>query len=323
MPQSALQYLVVAMAAAFVVRGAPAAVLNPVTLDPRALTAGRIQTVRLRRLESAPRVSAYGMVLDPAHLVMTASQVIAARAVETLARSEARRAAVLYRAHHNVSQAVLQRAQAELETATARLVQLKTRLLAHWGRKLSADACSGRAPLPNLETGAADLVEVSLPLGQALGHPPAMAAATTPDGQTVRLRFIGRAPRTAAGVAGESLFYLMPAATSAPIGTPLAIALRSAGGKAGVRVPRSAVVWHQGEPIVFHETVSGSFAPVSIRSSFISGDGYFVPERAGTALRPGDRIVTGGAALLYSAATQAPPAAKAAKAGQAADGAEY
>ena len=320
MSKRVIQCLAAAMAAALLAPVAPAAGLAPIKLGPQALLAGQIRTARLRRLESAPRLSAYGIVLDPGPLAMLASQVIAARAQAALARSEARRAAVLYRAHHNISQAALQSAQAGLETAAATLMQLKTRMLAHWGPKLSAAALSGRAPVRALETGAAALVEVSLPLGQGSERPPANALATTPDGEKIWLRFISPAPRTAAGVAGESLFYLMPAEISAPIGTPLTVALEARARVAGVLVSRSAVVWDHGELLVFRDTAPGTFLPVPIRSSFISGGGYFVPESPGTPLRPGDRIVTGGAALLYSAAAQGAPAVKAAQAGKPDDG---
>lgn len=320
MSKRVIQCLGAAMAAALLAPVAPAAGLAPIKLGPQALSAGQIRTARLRRLESAPRLSAYGIVLDPGPLATRAAQVIAARAQAALARSEARRAAGLYRAHHNISQAALQSAQAGLETAAATLMQLKTRMLAHWGPKLSAAALSGRAPVRGLETGAAALVEVSLPLGQELERPPANALATTPDGEKIWLRFVSPAPRTAAGVAGESLFYLMPAEISIPIGTPLTVALASRARETGVLVPRAAVVWDHGELLVFRETAPGSFLPVPIRSSFISGDGYFVPESPGTLLHPGDPIVTGGAALLYSAAAQAAPASKAAQASKPEDG---
>ena len=320
MCQKVIQCLAAAIAAAILVPVAPAAGLVPVKLGPQALWAGQIRTVRLIRLESAPRIAAYGVVLDPGPLAMLASQVIAGRASASLARSEAQRATSLYRAHHNISQAALQIAQAGLETSAATYAQLQTRMLTHWGRELSDAAVSARAPVPALETGTAALVEVSLPLGQALARPPTAASATTPDGETVQLRFISRAPRTASGVAGQSLFYLMPAQPAAPIGTPLTVSLETAPRKTGVLVPQSAVIWHQGGLLAFRETSPGVFLPVPIRSSFISGDGYFVPEGRGTPLHPGDRIVTGGAALLYSAATQGVTAVKSAPAGKAEDG---
>lgn len=333
MPKKVLQCLVAAMVATILAPVALAAALPPIALDSRALSAGQILTVRLKRLKSAPRISAYGVVLGPGSLVRLASQVTAARgaaaaasAKATLARSEARRAIGLYRTHHNISKAALQSAQSGLEVAqaeqamaVAELLQLQTRMLAHWGPKLSAAARSGKAPFPGLESGASALVEVSLPLGQALAHPPEIASATTPEGRKVRLRLLSRAPRTAVGVGGQSLFYLMPARTSIPIGTPLSVALETAGSGAGVLVPRSAVVWHEGKPLAFRETVVESFAAVPLGSFFVSSDGYFVPERGGASLHPGDRVVTAGAALLYSAATEVAPAAKAAQAAKADD----
>lgn len=318
------QSLVVAMAVSIVAPAALAAKLHRVTLDAQAISAGQIRTMRLKRLESTPRVSAYGTVVDPGPLVTLASQVIAARsavaaadAEAALARSAALRAAGLYRARHNISLAALQRAwsalavaEAKQAAAAATLVQFKTRMRVRWGTKLSAAALSGRAPLPDLETGATVLVEVSLPLGEALGQPPAHAPARTPDGERVRLNFVSRAPRTLAGVAGESLFYLMPARTSAPVGTPLTVLLKTSATEDGVLVPRSAVVWHRGEPLAFRETAVDSFVPILIHSSFISSRGYFVPVGP-QSLHPGDRIVTHGAALLYSAAVQMVPAARA------------
>lgn len=175
------------------------------------------------------------------------------------------------------------------------LAQLRTRLLARWGRKLAAAALSAAAPQPELEIGAKALVEVSLPLGRALvEHPPAVASGRTPHGQEVRLHLIGRAPRSAASIGGQSLFYLMTTKPLAPIGTPLTVGLSATAREAGVLAPRSAVVWYRGEPLVFREARQGSFVPVPIRSSFISRGGYFVPLRMRTPLQPDDRSSPAG-----------------------------
>ncbi len=317
-------YWAAAITAMSMAPAALAAKLDLVRLDAQAVSAGQIRTIQLKRLESTPRVLAYGRVIDPGPLVTLASQVIAARsavaaahAKAAVARSAALRAASLYHARHNISLAALQRARSELAVAEAKeaaaaatLVQFKTRMRARWGAKLSAAALSARAPLPEIETGATVLVEVGLLLGDALGQPPAHAPAMTPDGERVRIQFVSSAPHTLAGVAGESQFYLMPARTSAPIGTPLTVPLKTSATEEGVLVPRSAVLWHRGEPLVFRETAKGSFAAIPIPSSFISSRGYFVPMGA-QSLRPGDRSVTRGAALLYSAAVQTVPAAAA------------
>ena len=331
MPRSLSQCLVAAMAASIVAPAALAATLHRVTLNAQAVSAGQIGTIRLKRLESVPSVSAYGEVIDPAPLATLASQVIAARsavaaarAEAALARSAAVRAAGLYRARHNISLAALQRARSALAVAEAKqasaaatLVQYETRMRTRWGAKLSAAALSAGAPLPELEADAAVLVEISLPLGDSLEYPPAHALAIAPDGERLQLYLVSRAPGTIAG-AGESFFYLMPARTSAPIGTPLTVPLETTAIEEGVMVPQAAVLWHRGEPLVFRETSPGSFAPVPIRGSFPSSRGYFVPLSA-QSLHPGDRIVTRGAALLYSAAVQPPPAAEAGHAQHAKD----
>ncbi|HET9108471.1 MAG TPA: hypothetical protein VFN79_14920 [Steroidobacteraceae bacterium] len=318
MPKRVFHFLVAALGVAIGANFAAAGGLAPVTLDAKAISAGRIRVARLKRREASPRVSAYGFVLDPGPLVTVAADVVAARSAAaaasaraTLARSEARRAVHLYRAQHNISEAALQRAQSTLAvaeadraTAAARQAQLRTKMLAEWGAKLGAAALSGSAPLPRLENGTEALVEVSLPLGQALASPPAEASATTPSGKGVRLRLVSRAPRAAAGVAGESFFYLMASRASAPLDTPLSVTLSASTGKPGVLVPRSAVVWRHGEPFALRESAPDSFVPVPIPGAFVTEDGYFVPEGARTLLHPGDRLVIDGAALVFAAATQ-------------------
>jgi hypothetical protein len=318
---------VVAVAALAFGRAAPAAELAPITVAPKAISAGEIRTAPVQRLDHAPPITGYGVVLDPgplatlsAQLAAARSKVVAGRARAALARSEAKRATDLYGAQHNISQAALQTAQSRLQvaeadqaTATAQLTELQAHIRADWGAKLATAAAAATAPLPQLENGAERLVEVSLPLGQALPAPPMDATATTPDGKQVALQFVSRAPRAAAGVAGQSLFYLMASQSSAPIGTPLTVALNVTTAKAGILVPRSAVVWRNGQALAYRETSPGSFMPVPVRTSFNTDKGYFMPQDGNAALHPGDRIVIDGVALLFSASRSPPPAAKAAK----------
>ncbi|WP_019939734.1 hypothetical protein [Bordetella sp. FB-8] len=315
--------LVIAAAAAGT---AAAGQLATVTLDAKAIAAGGIRTAALQQVKRAPQVSAYGLVLDPGPLITLSAQIAAARsklaaaqATTALARSEAARAADLYRSQHNISQAAFQAAQSRLRVAEAnqanvqaQLTGLDARARTDWGTKLATAASSGAAPLPQLGSGAQQLVEVSLPLGQSLPAVSTDPAASTPDGKRVSLRLVGRAPRAAAGVAGPSQYYLMFAQDSAPIGTPLTVALSGSGAVAGVLVPPSAMVWHDGTALVYRQTGAGSFAPIAVPTSSRVEGGYFVAVGDGTALQAGQRIVVAGAALLFSA-SQAPPTAAKAK----------
>lgn len=305
---------------------ARAAATDAVTLDAKTLAAGQIRTAPLAAGREAPQITGYAVVLDPAPLAVLATRLVAARstvaadeAKATLGRSEAARAENLYRGQHNVSMAVLQAAQsaaqvaaANLAMARAQLAQLQTQIRVDWGTTLAAAIASGAAPLPRIEDGGALLVQVSLPLGQGLATPPAQASATAPDGAPLALRLLGRSPRVAQGWGGASLFYLAPPNASAPIGTPLTVALDIGAARPGVIVPSDAVVWQGGKAIVYRQAPggAGAFAPVPVPTSHRVPGGYFVA--GGGALSPGDRVVVNGAGLLLSAAS-APPAAAAAK----------
>ena len=301
--------------------------LSTVTLDAKAVSAGGIRTIALQQVQRAQRMSAFGIVLDTGPLINLAARITAARgtlaaahAAAALARSEAARATMLYGNQHNISQAAFQAAQAHLQvaqaeqaSAQAQLGELMARARTDWGARLGAAAASGTAPLPQLESGTQQLVEASVPLGQSVPPASTHAQASAPDGQPVALRWIGRAPRAAAGVGGPGLYYLMKPQDSAPIGTPITVTLRGAGTVTGVLIPASAVVWHDGQAFVYRQSSANIFAPIVLHEPVRVGQGYFVPGRAGAALQPGQRIVVAGAALVFSASQAPAAAAKAAK----------
>lgn len=322
-----LRCAVLAVAVAAAADTAGAQQLSTVTLDARATSAGGIRTMALQQIQRSPQTAAFGIVLDPGSLITLSAQIAAARgklaaadAATVLARSQAARAAYLYGAQHNISQAAfeaakshLQVAQAVQASAEAQLGELVARARTDWGARLGAAAGAAVAPLPQLESGAEQIVEVSLPFGQSLPAAATASQASTPDGKRVKLRLIGPAPRAAAGVAGPSLYYLMASRDSAPIGTPLTVALDGPQTVSGVVVPVSAVVWHDGQALVYRQSGSDTFTPVELSHPTQTGEGYFVAGGEGAALQPGQRIVITGAALVFSA-SQAPPRAAKAKA---------
>ena len=288
-------------------RAAPA----PVRLDAKAIAAGEIRTEPLGAISRAARIGAYGLVLDPARLATASAdvkvadaEVAASDAKLKLARSGATRAAGLYREQHNISTAELQAAEAgsgvaiaNLAVAQAKLTALRARLRADWGPVLAKAIDSGGEPLPDLESGTASLIQVSLPLGQAMETPPVTASALEPDGTHMALRLLGPSPRVAKG-AGQSLFYLASGA-AAPIGIPLSVSLPVGDARSGVIVPPTAVIWQGGSAFVFRQTGTDAFAPVAIDTADNGRGGYFIPSDAGS-LHAGDKIAVQGAALLFS-----------------------
>lgn len=325
MHRTLLEYFAMTVVAAAAVGHASAQPLASVSLDTKAMVAGNIRTAVLPRVERARRTTAYGIVLDPGPLLDLSTQIATARsrlvavhATATLARSEAARAAQLYRNRHNISLAALQAAEAQRQvaqarerTARARLVGIEAHARTDWGAVLAAAATSVDGALPALASGKRQLVEVSLPLGQSIQALPAKATAVTPGGRRVLLSVVSRAPRAAAGVAGPAFYYFMKAHDSAPIGTPLTVTLSRSDTVAGVLIPFSAVVWRDGRAFAYYQTGPGTFKPAPIRISSPSRDGYFVPPTDGAALNPGQRIVISGTALLFSASESAVSSAKA------------
>lgn len=294
-----------------------------VSLDAKALTAAELKVQSLKPARYAPRIAGFGLVLDPAPLAARSAELAGARgklaasqAKVTLAAAEEARTQTLYRARQNVALAVLQKTQAQLAVAkadramaAAALAEIKARIRAKWGTRLAAAIASNGDPLPALEGGAVRLVQVSLPLGASFGSAPQTASAIAPDGTPLGLRFLARSPQAAPRVGGQVLFYLMEPTPAAPIGTPLQVALASAAPESGVVVPRSAVVWNNGQAFVYREVTGNRFDAVAIGAVLPVAGGYFVP---GQVLPPGTKIVTGGAALLLSAqlSAKSPKAAK-------------
>ena len=318
--------LALALASAHAAHAAHAAQADPgtVTIGAGTAAAGEIRTAALSRATLAPHVTAYGQIVDPVLIAAPSAQLAAARgtvaadqAKARLAGSAERRAIDLYRAQHNISKSALEDAQsaaavatAELATASARLAALQTKIRSDWGTDLAAAIANRTGPVPGLERGSLLLVQVSLPMGQALPSPPALAAAATPDGTRLVLHLLGRSPRVAAGWAGQSLFYLGGAQDSVAIGTPLTVHLDTATARAGLMVPKSAVVWRNGGSIIYRALAGNAFAPVPVRLLPEDGERYFLPQDQAGPLVPGSRIVVQGAALLLSADASGKPKPK-------------
>ena len=295
-----------------------------VTIDAKTVSAGEVRTATLRRAERAPHITAYGQVVDPVPIAALGSQLAAARgtvaadqAKARLARSAERRAIDLYRSQHNISESALEDAQsaaavvtANLATASARLAALQTKIRSDWGTGLAAAIASRSGPVPGLERGSVLLIQVSLPMGQALPSPPTLAPAVAADGTRLALHLLGRSPRVAADWAGQSLFYLADARDSIPIGTPLTVSLDTTAARVGLMVPKAAVVWRSGGQIIYRELAANAFAPVQVHVLPADGDMYFLPQDEAGTLVPGSRIVVQGAALLLSADASGKPKPK-------------
>lgn len=304
------------------------AVNGSVTLTPEAIKAGQIELVSLAASKQATTMSAFGQILDPAELAALAAQltdakaqISAAEAKLSLAKANADRAARLFHAQHNVSEAEFEAANAAAQVAAAdagaakaKLTSLEASIRANWGPALTPSIVSGDALLSDLQAGKACLVQAVLSLGQALPTPPETATASLPDGGTLSLKLIGPSPRVPPGMTGQALFYISSTDVCPPIGMPVQVQLPEGPEQSGVLVPASAVVWRGAQPIIYLASGENSFQPTPISAADRQADGYFVPAGPDVPLKAGDSVVVKGAALLLSEA-QSPADKKSATSG--------
>jgi multidrug efflux pump subunit AcrA (membrane-fusion protein) len=290
-----------------------AAGLDPLTLTQTQTAAGGIATEALQAIRQSPELTAFGQVLDPGQVAAAAAQLAtkraeieAAQAKLRLAQTAATRAAHLFRAQRNISEAQYESAEASalvaranVDVANAKLHAGLASVRAEWGPTLAMAITKGAAPIPALESGAACLMQVTLPFGAALASVPDRAKGLSPSGSTLRVRLIAPSPRSHQG-SGPSFFYLGTGRACPPVGMTIAVRLATGPAQEGVIVPASAVVWRAGQPIAYRAEGKARFVPVPLASAVPLGGGYFVPNGGTAVLRPTQRIVVHGAALLLS-----------------------
>lgn len=261
----------------------------------------------------ARTVPALGVVLDPAPLIRVSGEiatdqtkVAGAKAKVVLERQQMAQASALRR-HQTISLANYQKAREDLAANQAVLAAARTtratRLAqtdATWGPAMAAVLRKDSDPLPQLATGKAMLVGLSLPPGITLAAPPHKAEGKA-AGARFALRLISPVPGMLGRYPGQSFLYEAAAQPGVPAGTTVSASLRAGPERSGVLVPRSAIVWRGGRAFVFQTGSGHHFRPVPIVTDTPTAGGYFVS----AVLSPGDRIVVHGADLLLGPATNA------------------
>lgn len=290
-------------------------VLAPVKLTQDSIDAGGIRLEKLQAVRHAPKVVAFGQVVDPARLAGLSAQsaeakadIAAAEAKLKLAQDEAKRTASLYRAQGNVSMADYQSAQSAEQVATASQVVAKARLRAleagirtTWGAALTQAIETGEGPLAEIWTGSACLVQATVPFGLDLAIAPPEATARPASGPALSLRLVGPSPQSLNGN-GPGYYYLGSGKACPPVGLPLRVDMAIGPEVSGVVIPAAAVVWRSATPIVYRKSGKTEFTPVALPTVDRTAGGYFVKDEPGAELKPSVSIVVAGSALLLSEA---------------------
>jgi hypothetical protein len=274
-----------------------------------------IAVARLEAFSFTPTMQAIGEVLNPAPAIQIAgeiatsnAQVAGAKAKVVLEVEQQGQAQALYK-RQVLALAQFQKAEQDLASSQAVLAvdranrsALLARIEAEWGPAMAAALKGNSDPLPQLATGKAILVGLSLPPGVAIADPPAIAKAEA-SGIRFKLRLIGRVPSTIGAYPGEGILYRADAQPGLPVGATVAASLATGPQRQGVLVPSSAVTWQAGHSLVFRSGLDHHFRPVPITTDAPAPGGYFVTGP----LSPGDQVVVRGAGFLLGAGRKSDP----------------
>ena len=239
--------------------------------------------------------------MDIGPLAQLDADIQSAEAAAGASAAEAARARALNGADQAVSTKVFEAAQAQARADAAKLALLRRRIALEWGAgvarltaaqrgALIADVAAGRAAIVRIDTasgrGLASLRGMTLDLGE-LGSVRAtvLGPARAADPKLLSPGVIAKASGANVGVLGAGLSIPVTLTVSGPV--------------RGVIAPRAALLRSGGKTWVYVRTAGESFQRMPVEGGRLDAAGLFVP----AGFRPGQQVVTTGAAALFAAET--------------------
>lgn len=285
----------------------------PIEVSMKSQRMAGIKTQVLEAVRQKPEFTAYGAVLNPEPLLQLRQQYLAASAQQDSARArytEAHLNLSRTRDLHNqdiVSTRRLQEQQALWQSDKAALaasnyqsnsILASSRL--EWGEILTDWFVLMRndsiKPFLNQH---ARLLRITLPANRHLNadirhiHVDERGQRQT----AIKAELIDASPKIDPISLGERYFFKLEGRTL-PFGSHITAWIsEDARQISGVKIPKSALVWHLGQPIVFVKIDDDHFGRFILREFLTDDQGYFVTEAV---LRPGLEIVVTGAQSILS-----------------------
>jgi hypothetical protein len=240
-------------------------------------------------------------VLDPGPLAQLDSDILAAEAAASASAAEAARSRALNAADQAVSTKALQAAEAQARADASKLALLRRRIGLEWGEGLArlsgrqrgallSEIAAGKAALVRIDTasseGLAGLRTLEIDLG-AMGRVRAvvLGAARAADTRLLSSGLIAKASG--------------PNARALSVGLSVPVKLAVSGPVTGVVAPRAALLRSQGKTWVYVRTAAETFVRRPVEDGRAEAGGLFTP----AGFKPGEAVVTHGAAALFAAET--------------------
>jgi hypothetical protein len=261
-----------------------------------------IQTAPLAAAQRTHEVSGFARGLDAGPLAALDADIAAAASALQASRGEAARTRGLAAADSTVSKRAAETAAAQARADEAKLLLLRRRLGLEWSPALEAMNDARRSRLVGaLAAGRAALVRIDVAGGAGIvtsaarldlgPHGPARAAVLGP----------ARLGDTRLQSTGLLAIVTGPQAIQLGAGVVVPAALEGSVATSGVILPREALIRSHGETFAYIRRDARSFERRSVEGGQPDPRGLFAP----AGFRPGEQVVTAGAAKIYAASAPA------------------
>ena len=268
------------------------------TMDDETQKRIALKIATLASAQLQPEVKGYGRVLDPGPLSSLVAELVSARAAARASQMDLERLKVLS-AQNNASARSTQAAEALAQRDSSSANSAQQRLLIAWGKAI-ADHPDLAALVQSLASGESTLVRIDVLGGEFLKTQPlgARLFALSDENNAVEAEFIGIATAVDAQTQGQGFLFLVKSRQTGFVAGAALVGFVKITGEAqnGVVIPRTAVTRFNGKPWVYLQSAEGTFLRREISLERPLAEGWF----AAQAMKPGERVVVGGAQLLLS-----------------------
>jgi hypothetical protein len=277
------------------------AAAKPVKLAAETQRKLGLATEPLIAAHRAASLSGYVRVLDPGPLAQLDSDIQAAAAAAEASAAEAARAKALNADGQALSAKALEAAQAQAGGDAARLALLRRRVGLEWGGGLARLSAKQRdALLTEIAAGKAALIRIDTAGGVGLAGLRDMDIDLGPLG-SVHAAVLGGARAADAHLMSPGLIAKAagPNARLLSVGLAAPVTLTASAAATGVLAPRAALIRSNGKTWVYVRTSADTFQRREVADGRVEPDGLFAP----AGFKPGEAVVTQGAAALFAAET--------------------
>ncbi len=271
-----------------------------------------IVTMPLESVLHRGELRAYGMVLQANDLIDMRKNFASAKAsvdrssaLLEASQKEYERLKALNADNHNVSDKVLQSAEAKWRSdkadaheAAVSLEAIKATISFQWGDVIAGWLFDYSAEFRNLINIDDVLIRITLPPDLQIASAPRSIRVQSMSHPFVPAKLINRASATDPRIQGMSFFYLASARKGGLLpGMNLTVSLPAGPAVKGFIIPSSSVVWRNGKAWGYVQETADRFVRREVSTEDAIKDGYFTTG----GFKAGDRIVVKGAQMLLSA----------------------